>query len=143
MRLVPPKPVPTLRRSAILVIELVFDDGAAGVGGSEFGADEVVEADIEVEIAGGASRSRRFNEECFGGEGARVDVECAPFVKRREIDVVVVDVLVTGATGGERGGRMRVRDRARSAREERDTSVLSLYVIFGSMSVEVIVVSFA
>ena len=46
---------------------------------------------------------RFFKEDIRGGEGARVDVECEPLVYSLDILVVVVDVLVTGATGGERG----------------------------------------
>jgi len=44
-----------------------------------------------------------FNEECRGGDGARVDVECDPFENSRDILVVVVEVLMTGVTGGDRG----------------------------------------
>jgi len=46
---------------------------------------------------------RFFREDIRGGEGARVVVEWEPFVSSLEMLVVVVDVLVTGVTGGERG----------------------------------------
>jgi len=46
---------------------------------------------------------RFFSDEVRGGEGARVVVEWEPLVRSLDMLVVVVDVLVTGATGGERG----------------------------------------
>lgn len=46
---------------------------------------------------------RFFKEDMRGGDAARVVVEWDPFVYNLEMLVVVVDVLVTGATGGERG----------------------------------------
>lgn len=43
-----------------------------------------------------------------------MDVEWVPFVRRRDIDVVVLDVLDTGVTGGERRGKGVERDCAPS-----------------------------
>lgn len=50
-----------------------------------------------------------FREECVGGEGGRVDDECLPFVKRRDIEAVAVDVPATGAGVGVTG--MKLGDR--------------------------------
>ena len=50
----------------------------------------------------------RLRADCRGGEGARVDEECVPFVNNRDIDAVAVDVpdSATGAgvTGRNAGG---------------------------------------
>lgn len=54
-------------------------------------------------VCKGGGCDRRLREECFGGLGGRVVVECVPLVKRRDILVVVVDDFSEGATGGERG----------------------------------------
>ena len=50
-----------------------------------------------------------MREECLGGERGRVVVEWAPLVKRRDMLVVVVEVLDTGPTGGERGCNAGIR----------------------------------
>jgi len=51
----------------------------------------------------------RFSADCRGGEGARVDDECVPFVYSREIEAVAVDVPAsatgTGVRGRNTGGR--------------------------------------
>lgn len=41
-----------------------------------------------------------FREECVGGDGGRVEDECLPFVKRRDMEAVAVDVPATGAGAG-------------------------------------------
>ena len=65
--------------------------------------------DKDVAIAGG----RCLSEECLGGDGARVDVECEPLVYRRDILVVRDDVPITGSTGGVRGLKEGVLPRER------------------------------
>lgn len=50
-----------------------------------------------------------FKEECVGGEGGRVEDECLPFVKRRDIEAVAVDVPETGTGAGVTG--MKLGDR--------------------------------
>jgi hypothetical protein len=40
---------------------------------------------------------------CLGGEGARVEDECVPFVKSLEIDAVAFDVLASGSGAGVLG----------------------------------------
>lgn len=50
-----------------------------------------------------------FKEECVGGEGGRVEDECLPLVKRRDIEAVAVDVPATGAGTGVTG--MKLGDR--------------------------------
>lgn len=45
----------------------------------------------------------RFSADCRGGEGARVDEECVPFVYNLEIDAVAVDVPASAAGAGVRG----------------------------------------
>jgi len=51
----------------------------------------------------------RFSADCRGGEGARVDDECVPFVYSLEIEAVAVDVPAsatgTGVRGRNTGGR--------------------------------------
>lgn len=45
----------------------------------------------------------RFIEECLGGEGGRVDEECVPLVKRRDMEAVAVEVAASATGAGVRG----------------------------------------
>lgn len=45
----------------------------------------------------------RFIEECLGGDGGRVDEECVPLVKRREMEAVAVEVAASATGAGVRG----------------------------------------
>ena len=45
----------------------------------------------------------RFMADCRGGEGGRVEEECVPLVKRREMEAVAVDVLASATGAGVRG----------------------------------------
>ena len=45
----------------------------------------------------------RFMADCRGGEGGRVEEECVPFVNRREIDAVAVEVPASATGAGVRG----------------------------------------
>lgn len=75
------------------------DDVRLDPGVPRSGTLRVELPESEVAIAGG----RCLRDDCLGGEGARVEVECEPLVYRRDMLVVKDDVPVTGSTGGERG----------------------------------------
>jgi len=60
--------------------------------------------------AGVGGTERTFREECVGGEGGRVEDECLPFVRRRDIEAVAVDVPEIGAGAGVTG--MKLGDRS-------------------------------
>jgi hypothetical protein len=62
--------------------------------------EEEGEGDRKVGVAGA---ELRFNEECLGGDGARVEEWCVGFVRSLDIEAVAVDVPDEAAGGGERG----------------------------------------
>lgn len=55
----------------------------------------------------------RFMADCSGGEGGRVEEECVPLVKKREMDAVAVEVPASATDAGLRGkkGGARKGDR--------------------------------
>lgn len=72
---------------------------------------------VGVEIAGDKDvdeEGERFIADCSGGEGGRVEEECLPLVKRREMDAVAVEVPASATGAGLRGknggARKRVTD---------------------------------
>lgn len=62
--------------------------------------------DKDVEEAG-----ERFIADCRGGEGGRVEEECVPLVKRREMDAVAVEVPASATGAGVRGKKGGARKR--------------------------------
>jgi len=44
-----------------------------------------------------------FIADCLGGDGARVEDECVPLVKSRDIEAVAVDVPASATGAGVRG----------------------------------------
>lgn len=77
------------------------EDVALGTVGTGLRRSDIDDEDAPGSVCNGGGR--RFRDEWRGGDRGRVEVECEPFVKRREMLVVVVDVLDTGPTGGVRG----------------------------------------
>ena len=51
----------------------------------------------------------RFMADCRGGDGGRVEEECVPLVKRREIDAVAVEVPASATGAGVRGKKAGAR----------------------------------
>lgn len=80
----------------------VWPTTAEGVAGRIIGVDVEEDTEVEVEMAGGVMADR-FIADCRGGDAARVDDECVPFVNNRETEAVAVDVLVAGAGAGVLG----------------------------------------
>lgn len=91
--LLPPLPAPSTRptNSGMLSVDGV------GVG--------VCEALLALALGdGGRAAAARFIADWRGGSGGRVEDECVPFVKSREMEAVAVDVPAC-ATGGAVRGR--------------------------------------
>lgn len=68
------------------------DTGGSGTWTAEVGVADAEELFLECFIA-----------LCLGGEGARVEDECVPFVKSLEIDAVAFDVLASEIGAGVLG----------------------------------------
>lgn len=87
----PPRTLTTTsgKLRGVFKLELELEWVEVGVGGTE---DEGVEESGE-----------RFMADCRGGEGGRVEEECVPFVNRREIDAVAVEVPASATGAGVRG----------------------------------------
>lgn len=56
-----------------------------------------------VVVIGVGGAEDRFNDECLGGDGGRVEEWCVALVKRRDTDAVAVDVPDDATGGGVRG----------------------------------------
>jgi len=95
----PPRALTTISGKLRDEFELLGIGVEVGVGGT---TDKYVEEDGEC-----------FMAECRGGVGGRVEEECVPLVKRREMDAVAVDVPASATGAGLRGkkGGARKRDR--------------------------------